>query len=127
MEKNLVEKMELIKQINTDDSSFILRVCESYINNQKKLNEKRKNTSIILKEKSQSIEGNVIDLDTIYVKPYLYTKMRIKLEDIINKVINVKETDILNNPIEFCNNTIFNQVSKEFKKEENHIYLLPIK
>lgn len=31
MNENLLEKMELLQKVNTDDSNFIFKICKAYL------------------------------------------------------------------------------------------------
>ncbi len=119
--ENFLEKIELIKKINTDDSNFILKVYEAYINNQKKIKMQKENSSIVLKNEFTDLQNNIIDLDKLYTKPYFYTKMRIKLEGIIEQISYIDKLEILQDPLKYCNKIIFNTVSKNFDKPEQEI------
>ena len=118
MDNNLEEKINLIRKINTDDSRFILNVFESYSKYQKNLENKIKSSSIILKDTFSKSTPNIIDLDQIYAAPYLYTKMRIRLNNIINNLQNAKVSEISKNPIRFCKKLLSNRHIKNVSKIE---------
>lgn len=121
MDTNIKEKIDLIKKINTDESRFIVNVYESYQKHQKEVENKLKLPSIILKQNILALNQNIVDLDLIWSKPYFYTKMRIHLEGIIEKVSKTKELDITRNPTKYCKKVIYHKIYKEFKKNENEI------
>ena len=50
MNKNLLEKIELIKKIDTDDSKFILNVYNSFQKKEEELEKKKQSSSIILNQ-----------------------------------------------------------------------------
>ncbi len=87
------EKLELIKSLNTDDSSFILNVYEAFEKNKKLIQEKKKNTKIILR-KNLKEDVPIIDLDKIDASKYLYTTMRKRLEAIMNQVKKLDKEEI---------------------------------
>lgn len=118
MDNNLEEKLNLIQKINTDDSRFILNVYEAYEKHKKDLENKTKQTSIILKDAFSKSSPNIIDLDEIYAKPYFYTKMRLHLGSIIETLLNSTKLDIVKNPAEFCKKLIFNKSTKKIKQIE---------
>lgn len=118
---SLEEKIDLIKKLNTDDSRFIINVYESYKKYKKELENKLKSTSIILKNTFSQPVSNIIDLDQIWCKPYFYTKMRIHLDGIINKLLECDKSKILKDSSNFCKSVIFHNFSKEFKRPEDKI------
>lgn len=121
MDNNLQEKIELIKKINTDDSNFIIKVYEAFKDNQSQIETKKQLSNIILDTKNISASQNIINLDNIWVKPYFYTKMRLKLDDIIQQVINIDKTEIISNPSNACNKIIFHKINKTFEKPNDKI------
>lgn len=121
MENNLDEKINLIKDVNTDDSRFIINVYESYQKHQKELENKRTLTSIILKNEFSKPIPNIVDLDLIWCKPYLYTKMRLHLDGIFEKISNTDISQITSNSAPFCKKIALSNYSKKFKKSEDEI------
>lgn len=121
MNTNLIEKINLIRKINTDDSNFIVRVFEAYQKNQNEIENKKKTTTIkLLNEKNKLLE-NVINLDKIWVKPYFYNRMRVSLDTIISLVSVADKNEIISNPNKLCKKIIFNKKTKEFTKSEEEI------
>ena len=88
MNTNISQKINLLKETNTDDTRFIINVYESYLKYQKKLILQKNNSSIILKNEFTNSFPIIVDLDKIYSKPYFYTKMRLHLNGIIEKLLN---------------------------------------
>ena len=121
MNNDLEEKIKLIREINADDSRFIINVYDAFQKSQKNLENKEKLSSIILKENFAASNSTVIDLDKIWCKPYFYTKMRIHLEGILAQISNIDKSQILQNPSKFCKQVIFHNLSKEFPKSEDEI------
>ena len=121
MDKNLIEKLEILKKINTDDSNFILKVFDAYQKNEAQIEQKKQLTTIVISNQYILSEQNIIDLDKIWSKPYFYTKMRLKLNEIVRQLLDTDKNEILSNPIGFCNNAIFSKLSIDFKKDENEI------
>lgn len=121
MNENLLEKMELLQKINTDDSNFIFKVCKYYQNDKKYYKNQRNVTSIILSNAIKKSEKNVINLDTLWVKPYFYTKMKIQIIRIVNLLLNTNKSDILSNPSKFLHKIIYTKEVKTFEKPEGQI------
>lgn len=121
MDKNLLEKMELIKKINSDDSNFIIKVFESFNKKEEETKKKKLSSSIILDTNMIDSEKDIINLDEIWAKSYFYTKMRVKLEGIIEKILETDISEISKNPSKFCNDVIFNTKSYSFQKPEEQI------
>ncbi len=121
MNIDLEEKIDLIKKVNTDDSNFIIKVYENYQKHKQALENKIKISSIILKDEFDKSTSNIVDLDLIWCKPYFYTKMRIHLDIIIEKLVNTNKLQILKNPSRFCKALALNNTIKTFEKSENEI------
>ncbi len=114
-------KINLIKNINSDDSRFIVNVYTAYKLHEKKLEYMKSNSSITLKSQAFDFSDTVIDLDKIWCKPYFYTKMRMRLNGIIELISNIDESFILKHPSKFCKQVIYHNISKNFEKTENEI------
>ena len=114
------KKIELLKRINTDNSRFILNIIDSY-NKSKNSFEKQLSNSTVITNYKDEINGSVIDLDKIWSKPYFYTKMRLKLNKIINKIENCKYEDFSKNPKHFCNKLLKIKINKSFTKPDKLI------
>jgi len=121
MNTNIDEKINLIKKANTDDTRFIINVYESYLKYKNKLNNQRKKSSIILKSDFTNSFPIIVDLDKIYSKPYFYTKMRMHLNGIIEKISNTDISIISKSPSKFCKNISLDDYSSTFKKAEDEI------
>lgn len=132
MENKIQEKIEILSKIDNDDSRFIVKVLTAFTRNQNEFNKKINITSIIIKNnenninkiKKFEINKNIIDLDNIWTKPYFYTKMRIKLEELVNQVINSDNDEIRKNPSRFCKRVIYNKAEKKFEKSEDKIDII---
>lgn len=118
---DLIEKINLLKKINTDDSNFIVKVFEAYQKKQHELEIKKETSTIIVSAQIPTSSKNIIDLDKIWVKPYLYTRMRTHLDQIIKLLILANKNDIISNPSKFCNKIIFHKLSKTYEKSEDDI------
>ena len=114
-------KYELIKSINDDNCRFIINVIDSYNKNLINTN-KRKEHSIINENTEDSINSKfVIDLDKIWSKPYFYTKMRLKLTEIVKRCNNASLETIQKNPKKFCKNLVAIKVKRNFIKPDECI------
>lgn len=121
MRSILQEKKNLIEAVNTNDSRFIVKVIESFQKKEIQFEEKKMKTKVILKGNMLYQENNLIDLDKIWAKPYLYTKMRIRLDEIINQILNANNEEITKNTSKFLKKVIYNNASKEFNKPDDMI------
>lgn len=120
MNENIKNKIKILSKINTDYSRFIVTVLESYIKRQSNISKKIKETDIIPKNQLHQ-SSNVIDLDSIWAKPYLFTKMRVRLEKIVELTLSTSDDEILQNPNKFCKKTIYNNAIKSFEIPDNQI------
>ena len=121
MYKYLDEKIRVLEKINTDDSNFIIKVIEAYKKDRENFIEQSKNSKIVLKSEMDSMNENIIDLDKIWAKKYYYTKMRTKIENIVNLVNEYKIEEFENNSKKICKKIIFNNTNKEFFIPEEKI------
>lgn len=121
MDNSLNEKINLINKLNTDDSRFIVNVFTAYKKHQAVLNDKLKSSSIIVKNEFLTPIPNIVDLDLIWCKSYFYTKMRLHLNEIIEKISNTHISKIAENPSLFCKNISLAKTSRKFKKSDSEI------
>lgn len=121
MDNNFQKKIQLIKKINIDDSNFIIKVYEAYQKHKKQIEKKKELSKIVTTIDETTLTQNTINLDTICVKPYFYTKMRLKLDYIIQQILNTDETEFISNPSNICSKIVFHEINKTFEKPENEI------
>lgn len=121
MEEKIKKKIEIIEKYNTDDSRFVERVLEAFLNKEKNLKEKKNNAKIISNINNIKDNYAIIDLDTIWAKKYFYTKMRVRLEKLVNIILNTSNEEIENNPSKIFKKAIYNGAVKKFEKTENQI------
>lgn len=116
MENNLVKNIEIIKNLNTDDSRFIINIYEAYHINKKEIEKRIKNSTIILKKDFINQNIDFIDLDEIWAKPYFYTKMRLHLEGIIGHITKLEKVNS-----KTLKKIIFHKTAKKFEKSEKQV------
>ena len=121
MANNLKENLEIIKEINSDDSNFILKVIEVYKKNKSNIDKKKSNSTIITKGKNTSEFTSIIDLDTIWAKPYFYTRMKLKIDGIVNSIEKYPKEYFSFNAKKVCKEIIFNTYSNDFACPEDQI------
>lgn len=121
MNENLSEKMELLQTINTDDSNFIFKICKAYLNDKKHYENKAKTTSIVLSDKIKTLENNIINLDSLWAKPYFYTRMTTRIIGMVNLLLNTDKSDILSNTSKLLHKIIYTKEVKTFEKPEDQI------
>lgn len=121
MNENLSEKMELLQTINTDDSNFIFKICKAYLNDKKHYENKAKTTSIVLSDKIKTLENNIINLDSLWAKPYFYTRMKTRIIGMVNLLLNTDKSDILSNTSKLLHKIIYTKEVKTFEKPEGQI------
>lgn len=121
MNENLLEKMELLQTINTDDSNFIFKICKAYLNDKKHYENKAKTTSIVLSDKIKTLENNIINLDSLWAKPYFYTRMKTRIIGMVNLLLNTNKSDILSNTSKLLHKIIYTKEVKTFEKPEDQI------
>ena len=119
------DKIKIINKKDNYNANFIVKVLKAYEKKQEEIEINKKITDIIKANKSKNFDNinnyNIINLDEIWVKPYLYTKMRVKLEKLVNYVINTENSYIINNPTKFYKKAIFNSAEILFEKPANQI------
>ena len=121
MEKEIQKKINLISKIDTENARFVVRVLKAHKKRQEEYEMKKKESDIFTKINENNIEGEIIDLDKIWVKPYFYTKMRVRLEELANQVVNASEEEILKNSSKFLKKVIYNNATKSFKEPEEQV------
>ena len=118
---NLNEKVNYIKNIDTYEAQFIVKVINAFQSKNLELKKDMKETTIILKQTTINSTKNIIDLDKIWAKPYFYTKMRVKLEKLINYVQITPLEIIQKKPYKFFKQAIYNNAIAIYEKPENEI------
>lgn len=121
MNEILLEKMELLQTLNTDDANFIFKICKSYLNDKSSYEKQLKTTSIVLLDKISHSEDNVINLDSLWVEPYFYTRMKIRIIGMVNLLLNIDKSDILSNTSKLLHKIIYTNQVKTFEKPEDKI------
>lgn len=121
MNENLLEKMKLLQTINTDDSNFIVKICKAYLNDKSYYEKQLKTTSIVLSDKISPSEDNVINLDSLWVEPYFYTRMKTRIIRMVNLLLNTDKSDILSNTSKLLHKIIYTKDVKTFEKPEHKI------
>ena len=119
MDSNFIKNIEILKNLNTDNSRFIINVYEAYEKNKRTLEDRIKNSTIILKRDFCNNNIEFIDLDKVWVKPYFYTKMRLHLEGIIEQISKLEKVNS-----RALRKIIFHKTTKTFEKPENQIALV---
>lgn len=114
MYEALLEKLNIIKKLNTEDSDLIIRLCNSYLKDRKSYSEMREKTSILNSNSITCLDSNIIDLDTIWVAPYFHTRMKYKISKIVDLISNTNIDDILNSPHKFLHKAIYLKPKREF-------------
>ena len=109
-------KIKLLKNINTDNSRFILKVIEAQKKNQSILRDKINNSSIVINLNNNFINENIIDLDKIWSTPYFYTNMRLKLNKIIEQFSKMSYTELSKNPKKICGKLVNIKITRNFHK-----------
>lgn len=121
MKKELQEKIDLIKKIDNYNTRFIVKVLQSFKDKQEAFEEKKNSTSIVTKNIEINTTKKIIDLDKIWAKPYFYTKMRVRLEEIVNQIMHIDNEKILKNSSRLFKKAIYNKAVKKFEKPEDKI------
>lgn len=126
MESKIQEKIKIINKNNDDDARFIIKVLKAEIKLQEEFKKNKEISDIVIKDdslnnKKESNNSIIIDLDNIWVKPYFYTKMRVRLNELVNQVLIADNNDILNHNVKFYRRAIYNKAEKKFEKPENEI------
>ena len=101
------EIIKILNELNTDDSRFLINIIKSHNSYIEDMNNKRDNTKIIVKKCSTDLKEGIINLDDIYADHYFYTKMRVKIEKIMDSLLKIDKNELLNKRI--LHNTIYNE------------------
>lgn len=121
MEKEIQEKIDLLSKIDTENARFVVKALKACKKEREEYKIKRKASEINIKNSEKNIDGQIIDLDKIWIKPYFYTKMRVRLEELANQVVNTDDEEILKNSSKFLKKVIYNRATKHFEKPEGQL------
>lgn len=93
MDKNqdLKIKMEILKNLNTDDSRYLYRICNTFKNYNEEMNKLKKNINIEIDNKETNIENGFINLDDIDCERYFNTQMKQNINRMVKEIINTSE------------------------------------
>ena len=88
------EIIKILNELNTDDSRFLINIIKSHNSYIEDMNNKRDNTKIIVKNCSTDLKEGIINLDDIYADHYFYTKMRVRIENIMNLILKTNSVKL---------------------------------
>lgn len=126
METKLKSKMNILKNIDTDDSRFLYRICIAYNAYMAEMQEKKENIKIEISNTVTDINNKIINLDDIWSEPYFNTKMRMNIERMVQEILNTNDKEFLNNK-NICKSIIYRKGEyKEIKKESNKIDIVEL-
>ena len=118
---DIEEKIELIKNVNSFDARFVIKVLEANKKKKDEFEAKKNTTNIILKASKIKPNDNIIDLDKIWAKPYFYTKMQIRQNEMIKRIYDASYEEIKDNTKKFLKQIVFNKEKMNFTKNDNEI------
>ena len=110
------KKIKLLEEVNTDNSRFILKIIEAYKRNKSSIENRIKESSIIINCNNDFNNKDIIDLDKIWSKPYFFTNMRLKFSKILNQFSNINYEEFQKNPKKICNKLVNIKIKKDFTK-----------
>lgn len=118
MNNDIHEKIALIRKIDSYHSRFVVKILEAFVTNQEEFEYKKRVTNIITKDNIIDVNKNIIDLDKIWIEPYFYTKMKVRLDELVNRVMIADKEEITKNSPRFLNWVVYNEAIKNFNKPE---------
>ena len=86
------ETIQILNNINTDDARFLINIIKSYNSCIKDMKEKCTNTKIIIDKCDTNLEEGIINLDNISADRYYYTKMKLRINHIIELLLRTDNT-----------------------------------
>lgn len=113
--KELDIKMEILKNLNTDDSRFLYRICSAYISYNNEMLKLKNTINIEINNQETNIEKGLINLDDIECQKYFNTRMKQNINRIVESIKNVTEKE-LKTKKNICKKIIY------YKKKQNILY-----
>lgn len=111
------EIIEILNEIDSDNSRFLKNVLNAYCLFTKERNVKIKNTQIYISDTKTDIENGIINLDEINAEKYFYTKMKLKQNNIVELLLNTKKEDLKNDKI--LRRIIYNKQKSQMIENNN--------
>ena len=131
MYEALLEKLNIIKKLNTEDSDLIIRLCNSYLKDRKSYSEMREKTSILNSNSITCLSNTNIDdilnsphkflHKAIYLKPKREFFKPIDQIDIVDFIKNLDKEKKLNLNKEFNFTFIAKEINEEALFKENQL------
>lgn len=115
------DKIQIINQLDNYNARYVIKVIQSYKNRQSEYIKLKKESNIILKSEMDNYLEDIIDLDEIWADQYLYTRMRLKLDDIVKSIYNIDIKLLEKNPGKILKKIILKKVKKCAPKSDEKI------
>ena len=119
--KELDIKMEILKNLNTDDSRFLYRICSAYISYNNEMLKLKNTINIEINNQETNIEKGLINLDDIECQKYFNTRMarNINNENIfkyseLTKALEIIKIDNVKIRNEKIYDYVYNYLCKDF-------------
>lgn len=93
------EIIQVLNNVNTDDSRFLLNIIKAHNSYIEDMNKKSENTKIILDKCSTNLKTGIINLDDISADKYFFTNMRLRIDNIIEALRNLDNIKLCNKKV----------------------------
>lgn len=121
MEKNkdLEIKMEILKNLNTDDSRYLYRICNAFKNYNEEMDKLKENINIEISNNETNIKDGFINLDDIDCEKYFNTRMKQNITRMVKEIMNIqKECFYIDKNI--CKRIIYPKEKNYIQHKENN-------
>ncbi|MBO5179545.1 MAG: hypothetical protein J6B87_04285 [Clostridia bacterium] len=115
------DKIQIIKQLDNYDARYVIKVLQAYKSRQSEYMKLKNESNIILKSEMDDYLENIIDLDEIWADKYLYTRMRLKLDDIVKSIDNIDIKLLEKNPNKILKKIVLKKIKKCAPKGDEKI------
>ena len=115
------DKIQIISKLNNYDSRYVIKVLQAYKSRQSEYMKLKNKSNIILKSKISYYDENIIDLDELWADQYLYTRMRLKFDDIVKSIDNIDIKLLKKNPSKILEKIVLKKVKKCTPKGDEKI------
>lgn len=106
------DKIQIINQLNNYDARYVIKVIQACECRETEYEKLKKKCNIILKSEVNNCMENIIDLDEIWADKYIYTRMRMKFDDIVKRIENIDINLLKKNPNKILNKIVLKNIKK---------------
>lgn len=114
LNNKLERRMKILKEMDTDDSRFLYRICKAYKKYNDEMYKLKKTINIEINDKKTNITNGIINLNDIECEKYFNTKIKINMKRMVESIISIDEEEFYKKK-NICKNIIY-------KKKESSLF-----